>query len=136
MIPIVFLIVGTGAIIVNVSEAPLDAFAFSVGKWYITGSREGVQQGTGLVRNCALRGILPVFLSLNTVMTDILGACRKLHLPSLLIELMLLIYRFIFVLSETAHSITISQQSRLGSRDMKTRIRSFGAMEQLCFFWR
>ena len=49
-------------------------------------------------------------------MTDILGACRKLHLPSLLIELMLLIYRFIFVLSETAHSITISQQSRLEAK--------------------
>lgn len=133
MIPIVFLIVGTGAIIVNVSETPLDAFAFSVGKWYITGSREGVQQGTGLCATALSAVSCLYFLSLNTVMTDILGACRKLHLPSLLIELMLLIYRFIFVLSETAHSITISQQSRLGSKDMKTRIRSFGAMGAALF---
>ena len=133
MIPIVFLIVGTGAIIVNVSETPLDAFAFSVGKWYITGSSEGVQQGTGLCATALSAVSCLYFLSLNTVMTDILGACRKLHLPSLLIELMLLIYRFIFVLSETAHSITISQQSRLGSRDMKTRIRSFGAMGAALF---
>ena len=61
-------------------------------------------------------------------MTDILGAFRKLHIPSFLIELMLLIYRFIFVLSETAWAIMVSQQSRLGNRDLKTRMRSFGAL--------
>ena len=61
-------------------------------------------------------------------MTDILDALRKLHFPSLLIELMLLIYRFIFVLFQTASAITVSQQARLGNRDFKTRIRSFGAM--------
>ena len=43
MIPIVFLIVGTGAIIVNVSETPLDAFAFSVGN--------GISQEAG--RECS-----------------------------------------------------------------------------------
>ena len=73
------------------------------------------------------------FLSLNTVMTDILGALRKLHLPSLLIELMLLIYRFIFVLFQTASAITVSQQARLGNRDFKTRVRSFGAMGSALF---
>ena len=73
------------------------------------------------------------FLSLNTVMTDILCACRKLHFPSLLTELMLLIYRFIFVLFETASSITVSQQSRLGNRSFKTRIRSFGKLGSSLF---
>ncbi|HIX63077.1 MAG TPA: energy-coupling factor transporter transmembrane protein EcfT, partial [Candidatus Mediterraneibacter colneyensis] len=43
-------------------------------------------------------------------------------------ELMLLIYRFIFVLSETASAITVSQNSRLGNRDFRTKVRSFGAL--------
>lgn len=107
---------------------PLDAFAFSVGEWYITGSRSGLYQGWKLCATALAAVTCLYFLSLNTVMTDILGACRKLRLPSLLIELMLLIYRFIFVLFETASSIMISQQSRLGNRDFKTRVRSFGAL--------
>ena len=56
-----------------------------------------------------------------------------MHFPSLLTELMLLIYRFIFVLFETASSITVSQQSRLGNRSFKTRIRSFGKLGSSLF---
>lgn len=127
-VPLAFLLIGTVAIIVNVSDTPLDAFAFPVGKWYITGSRAGIWQGIRLCATALAAVTCLYFLSLNTVMTDILGACRKLRLPSLLIELMLLIYRFIFVLFETASSITVSQQSRLGNRDFRTRVRSFGMM--------
>ena len=127
-IPLAFLAAGTAAIMINISKMPLDAFAFSVGEWYITGSRNGLYQGWKLCATALAAVTCLYFLSLNTVMTDILGACRKLRLPSLLIELMLLIYRFIFVLFETASSIMISQQSRLGNRDFKTRVRSFGAL--------
>ncbi len=127
-VPLAFLLIGTVAIVVNVSDSPLDAFAFSAGKWYITGSRAGIYQGIRLCSTALAAVSCLYFLSLNTVMTDILGTCRKLRLPSLLIELMLLIYRFIFVLFETASSITVSQQSRLGNRDFRTRVRSFGMM--------
>lgn len=40
MIPIVFLIVGTGAVFLNLSKVPMDAFAVPVGEIYITASRE------------------------------------------------------------------------------------------------
>lgn len=133
VIPLAFMIAGTAAIMINVSPTPLDAFAVSAGKWYITGSRGGVYQGLRLCATALAAVSCLYFLSLNTVMTDILGACRKLHLPSLLIELMLLIYRFIFVLSETAHAITVSQQSRLGNRNFRTQIRAFGALGSALF---
>ena len=45
LIPAGFLLVGTAAILVNISETPLDAFAFPVGTWYITGSRASVLWG-------------------------------------------------------------------------------------------
>lgn len=128
MIPLAFLAVGTAAIVVNISETPMDAFSFSAGKWYITGSRTGVYQGIRLCATALASVSCLYFLSLNMVMTDILGVCRKMHLPPLLIELMLLIYRFIFVLFETASAITVAQQSRLGNRDFRTRIRSFGML--------
>ena len=133
MIPFAFLIVGTAAIMVNISETPLDAFAITIGKWYITGSRAGVYQGLRLCSTAFAAVSCLYFLSLNTVMADILGTCRKLHLPPLLIELMLLIYRFIFVLSKTAHAIMVSQQSRLGNRNFRTQIRAFGALGSALF---
>ena len=133
MIPLAFLAAGTAAVMINVSRTPMDAFALPAGEWYITGSCEGIRRGLRLCITALSAVSSLYFLSLNTVMTDILCACRKLHFPSLLTELMLLIYRFIFVLFETASSITVSQQSRLGNRSFKTRIRSFGKLGSSLF---
>ena len=128
MIPLAFLAAGTAAVMINVSRTPMDAFALQAGEWYVTGSCEGIRRGLGLCVTALSAVSSLYFLSLNTVMTDILCACRKMHFPPLLMELMLLIYRFIFVLFETAFSITVSQQSRLGNRGFRTRIRSFGML--------
>ena len=133
MIPLAFLAAGTAVVMINVSRTPMDAFALPSGEWYITGSCEGIRRGLRLCVTALSAVSSLYFLSLNTVMTDILCACRKLHFPSLLTELMLLIYRFIFVLFETASSITVSQQSRLGNRSFKTRIRSFGKLGSSLF---
>ena len=133
MIPLAFLAAGTAAVMINVSRIPMDAFALPAGEWYITGSCEGIRCGLRLCITALSAVSSLYFLSLNTVMTDILCACRKLHFPPLLTELMLLIYRFIFVLFETASSITVSQQSRLGNRSFKTRIRSFGKLGSSLF---
>ena len=66
-------------------------------------------------------------------MTDILGVLAKLHLPPLVIELMMLVYRFIFVLLETASAIMVSQESRLGNRTFGSGIRAFGGMTASLF---
>ena len=133
MVPLAFLILGSAAVIVNISKTPLDAFAFPVGDWYITGSRDSVTDGA-LLWAVALSAVSCLyFLSLNTTMTDILEVLRKLHVPPLLIELMLLIYRFIFVLLETASAITTAQKSRLGNRNYRTKVRAFGSMGSALF---
>ena len=64
----------------------------------------------------------------TTPVPDILEVLRKLHCPKLLLELMLLVYRFIFLLLDTASAIMTAQNCRLGNRDWKTSLRSFGMM--------
>lgn len=133
MIPVTFLILGSAAVIVNFSRTPLDAFAFKVGDWYITGSMNSIMEGA-VIWAAALSAVSCLyFLSLNTTMTDILGVLKKLHFPPLVIELMLLIYRFIFILLETASAITTSQKSRLGNRDYRTKVRAFGGLGSTLF---
>lgn len=127
-VPIVFLILGTLAIFVNISETPLDAFAFPVGSYYITGSIQGLFQGARLISTALASVSCLYFLSLNTTVTDILNILKKLPVPALIRELMLLIYRYIFVIMHLATDITISQNSRLGNIRLSTARKSFAAM--------
>lgn len=128
MVPFVFLMLSTFAIIVNISKVPLDAYAVPVGAFFITGSRASLVFGFRLIVTALASVSCLYFLSLNTTMTDILGVIKKMGCPELLIELMLLIYRFIFILSETASKIMTAQRARLGNKNFKTSVRSFGQM--------
>lgn len=128
LLPLAFLLLSTGAILVNISDTPMDAYAISLGEIYLTGSMASLQYGIQLILT-ALAGVSCLyFLALSTPITDIVMVLKKLHVPALIIELMILIYRFIFVLLDVAARITTAQYSRLGNRDFKTACRSFGQM--------
>ncbi len=127
-VPLVFLLLSSLAIIINFSGEPLDLFAFSVGGIYITGSRESLFYALNLILTALASVSCLYFLSFHTPMPDILSVLRRLRCPKLILELMLLIYRFIFVLFEVAHAIRVSQNSRLGNRNYRTSVKSFGAM--------
>ena len=132
-IPLTFLILSTAAIVINFSHTPLDAFAIPLGSIYITGSWNGIFRAAQLILTALAAVSCLYFLSLTTPMTDILEVLRKLRCPGLFIELMLLIYRFLFVLLEIASAIMTSQRSRLGNKDMKTSYRSFSQMVSVLF---
>ncbi|WP_346907877.1 cobalt ECF transporter T component CbiQ [Faecalicatena orotica] len=127
-VPFTFLILSTLAIIVNFSKVPLDAYAVPVGTFFITGSKASLAFAIQLIATAMASVSCLYFLSLNTTMTDILDVLAKMHCPEMMIELMMLIYRFIFVLMETASAIMVSQKSRLGNKNLKTSVKSFGHM--------
>jgi len=128
LIPLGFLILSTIAIIVNISKTPLDAYAFAVGSYYITGSRASLWLAARLILTALASVSCLYFLSLNTTMVDIQLVMHKMHFPMLIREMMLLIYRFIFLLMAVSKNITTAQHSRLGNKDFKTSVRSFGTM--------
>lgn len=128
MLPLTFLILSTLAIVFNVKDTPLDLFAVSIGDWYLTASKEALFYALQLIATALSAVSCLYFLSFTTPMTDILEVLRKLRCPKLLIELMLLIYRFIFLLLTIASAISTSQDSRLGNKDYKTSLKSFAAL--------
>ena len=127
-IPLTFLMLNVVILGLSIRRTPLEVFAISFGNWYLTASKETLYYAFQIFVTAMASVSCLYFLSCNTPMTDILNVLKKLRCPKLLIELMMLIYRFIFVLFETTSSITVSQQSRLGNRDFRTRVRSFGMM--------
>lgn len=132
-VPLVFLLFSTLAILVNVSKEPLDAYAISIGEYYVTSSWMGLKKGGQMILT-ALASVSSLYvLSFHTPMTEILDVLKKLHFPGVFIELMLLTYRFIFLLLEGASAILTAQKARLGNRDLKTSIQSFGQMASILF---
>ena len=66
-VPLVFLLLSTVTIIVNVSRAPLNAYAFQIGEWYITGSKSSLLFGIQLIMTALAAVSCLYFLSLNTL---------------------------------------------------------------------
>ena len=115
-IPMAFLAVGCVTILINSypQGAPV-LLAVPVGErlWGFDGAAL-LRAGRLFCKALGAVGAM-YFLALNTPMTDVTMALERLHVPHLMVELMELIYRFIFVLTETASRIRLAQESRLGS---------------------
>ena len=127
-LPLAFLFVSTIAIMFNIKKAPLDLFAVPIGSWYLTASTDSFFYAVQLILTALGAVSCLYFLAFTTPVPDILTVLRRIHCPGLLIELMLLIYRFIFILLQTASAISTAQNCRLGNKDYRTSMRSFGLL--------
>jgi cobalt/nickel transport system permease protein len=54
------------------------------------------------------------FLALTTPLVDMLELFRRWRVPTILVDIMVIIYRFIFVLLESLERMYMAQDSRLG----------------------
>lgn len=70
---------------------------------------------------------------LSTLSSDIIMFFKSMHVPKLIIELMNLIYRFIFILFATHGQMKNAAMGRQGYVDFKTSCRTFGAIASNVF---
>lgn len=68
------------------------------------------------------------FLALTTPITDLITVLHKIRVPVIITELMVLIYRFIFVFMETSTTIRRAQVSRSGYVTLKGSFRSLSRL--------
>ena len=129
MLPITFVLVGVLTIAFSITKDP-SGLMFSVNVLgYSIGTRaQDMFTATHLFFTSLGTASCLYFLSLTTPMIEIIGVLRKLKVPGIFLELMGLIYRFIFVLMETAGAIYTAQSSRLGYGSLRT---SFKSMSEL-----
>ncbi len=73
------------------------------------------------------------FLALTTPMIELFSVLKKSHLPESVVELSMLIYRYIFVFLDMAVQIKFAQTVRLGYGDFKKSFRSFGMLGSTLF---
>lgn len=101
---------------------------FTWGHYYIYLSHQGVQQAEELGARAIASTACIYFVILTIPFTEILNVLRRIGCPTLLTELMMMMYRFIFVLLKTARELWIAQQSRGGYRTRKLWMKSLGLL--------
>lgn len=99
------------------SKIQSDALSgLSIGSYYFYFSQHGLLQAGSIFTRTVSTVSCLYFLLLTTPFTDILQVMRQLKCPEILTELLLLMYRFIFILLSTANDLWVAQQSRNGYR--------------------
>lgn len=132
-IPITFLVTGVITIIINQFKSAGDAL-FSI---HIFGGLYGISfNSLQIGLNLFLKSFGAIsclyFFSLNTPMNSFLSLLRK-KFSGMIVELMELIYRFIFIIWEEANKIHVAQASRLGYEGFKNSMNSLGELVTTVF---
>ena len=114
LFPAGFLLAGVASLVVSFGggDIPLGTLPW-VGLPVFLSEAGLVQAALVLARSLGAVSAL-YFLALTTPMTEIIGLLRRLRVPALLLELMVLAYRQIFVFLQIAREMRTAQASRLG----------------------
>lgn len=129
LLPLVFLIIGIITIAVNVIGNNKDVlFSFTILSIKLGCTKESILISSKVFFKALASVSCLYFLTLTTPIFEILTILRKFKVPKLFVELMGLIYRFIFVLLDTANMIFISQNSRLGYSTIRVGYNSLGKL--------
>lgn len=125
-LPVSFLMLSGLALLFEITPQRAGVLAFpAFGMWVCVGA--AAQAATALVMARAFGAVSCLYLlSLTTPMHEIIGVLRRAHCPGVLVELMYLIYRYVFVLLSMYHAMKSAAKSRLGYTDYRTSVRTTG----------
>ncbi len=128
-VPTAFLVMGVITIAVQISPFETGMlFNMNVGSYYfgVTKTSAAVAAVTLLKSLSAVSCLY--FLVLTTPIIEVINILKALRTPAVVLDLMMIVYRFIFIFVETAFQIYFSQSSRWGYLGFKGSINSFGLL--------
>ncbi|RXK88252.1 cobalt ECF transporter T component CbiQ [Chlorobaculum sp. 24CR] len=136
LLPAGFLVIGTAAVAVDASASP-GVFIVSVP---VGGASIGITAaGVAMAAHLCFRALASVsclyFVAFTTPVADIGRAMASVGLPPLFTEMTLLVYRFVFLLFETASEMATAQRSRLGYAGTAASFRSLASLASNLFLF-
>lgn len=126
LVPVTFILLSGLAIALQTGEMTDALWSVRIAKGELGISRSGLilAAKTGAKAFGAVSALY--LMTLSTPMGEILTVFRKLHVPDMLIELMHLIYRYIFILLEQNRRQKDAAAARFGYAGFRTSLRTFG----------
>lgn len=125
-IPLAFMILGSIAIAIGFSKEPVGDYRIDLRICYLYTSASGIRRCLEVFMKAWGAVSAMYLMTLSTPASELISVLRKVRIPKVMVELMNMIYRFIFIMMEVQEKMKISSQSRLGYVDFKTSCKSFG----------
>ncbi|MDR2530258.1 MAG: cobalt ECF transporter T component CbiQ [Oscillospiraceae bacterium] len=125
-LPSAFIIIGGLALLFEVCGEPAGALNLRVFSIWLCVSPESQARTAVVVAKAFGASSCMITLGLTTPMPQLIGALRRLRCPDLIVDLMYLIYRYIFILLTLHTEMRDAARSRLGFRTYRTALRSTG----------
>lgn len=133
-IPLVFLIISIVMILLNFTKNQESLlYSIKVGNLYIGISNESMVLAIHLFFRSLSCLTCIYFIMLTTPFNQLIFVFKKLHLPDVVLEISLLMYRFIFIFMEEVADIKKSQELRFGYINLKNGYNSFGLLVNMLF---
>lgn len=131
--PIVFLMISIISILLSISPNDIFIFSVKISNKYIGITRESLTESINTLSRVLASISSTFFLALTTPLNNIIKILKKLKLPNVLIELLVLIYRSIFIFLEESKDIIIAQEMKFGYNNMKNSYRSIALLIKSLF---
>lgn len=123
-----FILLGTFTIAIDFSKQPMGQYNMYLGFCYMFTSQAKIKEMVFLILKVFAAISSLQMMTLSTPSSEIIYVLRKAHVPKLIVELMNIIYRYIFILMDVYTKMKNSAQSRQGYCDFKTSCYTFGSI--------
>lgn len=133
LIPISFLLLSIISILISISTVDVYLWSLVVNGYYIGIAESSLNDSILLTTRVFASISATFFLGLTTPLNNLMKIFRKLHFPSVLIELIVLIYRSIFIFLEAAKDIYDIQEMKFGYNNFKNSMHSSGLLIRSLF---
>lgn len=132
-IPIAFILLGSIAIAIHFSAAPTGDYNLYLRFCYLCLTKKSIMKTLFLILKVFGAISCMFMMTLSTPSHELFSVLGKIHCPQLFVELMYMVYRYIFILLEVQRSMRIAAESRLGFCDFRTSCNSFGQIASNLF---
>lgn len=132
-IPTGFLIISIITILISVSNVDIFVWSLKIFERYIGITKGAIDESIILGTRVFASIGATFFLGLTTPLNNLIRVLKWLHLPKSIIELVVLIYRAIFIFLDEAQEIFTGQELKFGYSNFKNSLRSTGLLLRSLF---
>ena len=125
-IPLLFLSVGCLVILLEILREPAGLWQLCVGSVWLCVTESSLHRAVTLFFQAMGAVCCLYFLSSTTPMPQLIEVLRRCHVPELVIELMYLIYRYLFVLLDVQQKLTTAASARMGYAGVRRSVSTAG----------
>jgi cobalt/nickel transport system permease protein len=133
IIPISFLIISLITILISISGEDIYIWSIRIGSSYIGITKDSLIQSINLTTRVFASLSATFFLALTTSLNNLIKVFKKMKVPNTIIELLVLIYRSIFIFLEESKEIYQAQEIRFGYLGFKNGFKSTALLMKSLF---